>query len=499
MAERSLLGRATPLILARLCTAGITFCIPLVLARAMSLGDYGTYKQLFLLSQTLYYVLPFGVAQSLYYFVPRAPKARPYLGQTLVFLAVMGLLAAALLAAFGDALASALSNPELVQYLPALCVYVACLVGSFPLEISLTSQGRTRQAAVCYLVSDTLRAALMIAPIALGLGMGVMMWSIAGFAALRMAAAWVVALRAAEGPLWSGRLFVNQLLYAAPFGAAMLLAIPQQYAHQFAVSSSVPPALFAIYAVGCFQLPLVDLLYTPTSEVLMVKLGELERAGLGSQGVLAFREAAAKLAFAFLPMAAFLFAAAPEFLGALFGARYLDATPLFRVSVVAVVLAILPMDGVLRARNQTRYLFFSYAVKAAVTVPLVYFGVKHFGMMGGIGSWAIAELVGKLTLLMRVPAALADAASGQRLTIRQIIPWRELSKAAGAAAAAAAAVIALRSAAPAQVSDLPDAFLWRALPLGVAGVLFLTGYLTVLQLSGVRVAALLTVLRRRTA
>ena len=174
-------------------------------------------------------------------------------------------------------------------------------------------------------------------------------------------------------------------MYAAPFGAAMALSIPQQNAHLYMVAGAVAPALYALYRVGCFQLPVVDLLYTPTSEVLMVRLGELDKQGRLEEGVEAFREAAGKLAFVFLPFAAFLFAAAPEFIGALFGAKFLPAVPVFRVSVLGVVLAILPMDGVLRARGHTRAIFLSYLLKAVVTVPLVWVGVKQFGMMGGIG------------------------------------------------------------------------------------------------------------------
>src|SRR4029079_13921750 len=117
---------------------------------------------------------------------------------------------------------------------------------------------------------------------------------------------------------------------------------------------AVSPEAFALYAVGCFQLPIIDLLYTPTSEVLMDRLAELERENRREQGVVAFREATAKLSFAFLPAAAFLFASAPEFIAALFGPRFLPAAPLFRVSVIGVALATLPLDGALRARGETR-------------------------------------------------------------------------------------------------------------------------------------------------
>lgn len=491
------LGKAGPLVLARLFTAGLTVCIPLVLARVMSLDQYGTYKQLFLIAQTLYYVLPFGVAQSLYFFVPRADEKRPWFGQTLLFLTVVGALAAVAIWALGQPVAAYFKNPALLRHRVPLAIYTWALLGSFPLEISLTSQGRTKLSAIAYLVSDTLRAAVMVVPVLLGFGLTGMMIAVAGFACLRYAAAWVVMLKGTTGRLFDRRMFVDQLVYAAPFGAAMALAIPQQYAHQYAVSGLVSPQLFAIYAVGCFQLPLVDLLYTPTSEVLMVQLGELDKQGRMAQAAQAFREASARLAYAFFPMAAFLFAAAPEFIGALFGQRFLPAVPLFRVSVVGVALAVMPMDGVLRARGQTRHIFVSYLVKALVTVPLVYFGVRGLGMMGGILSWAIAEAVGKAVLFLRVPKALS--APEQPLRARDVVPWSAFAHAAGAAAAGAVATFWLRALSEKAWTGLPASFVWRVLPLGVAGLLFFAGYLVVLWCMGVRPTQALAALKRRRA
>ncbi|HET9452323.1 MAG TPA: oligosaccharide flippase family protein, partial [Aggregicoccus sp.] len=238
--------------------------------------------------------------------------------------------------------------------------------------------------------------------------------------------------------------------------------------------------------VGCFQLPVVDLLYTPTSEVLMVRLGELERDGRAHEGVGAFREASAKLAFAFLPFTAFLLAVAPELLAAFFGPKFLPAVPLFRVAVLGVVLAVLPMDGVLRARGQTRWLFVSYLVKAAVTVPLVVAGVKLFGMMGGVLSWLLAEGVGKATLLARVPRALQGP--GQQLAVRDVLPWRALAQASGAALLAGLCVLGARALAPQALhAALPPGLLGRALPLALAGVLVTASYVGLLYAAGIRV------------
>jgi O-antigen/teichoic acid export membrane protein len=498
-AEGSFLRKAGPLVMARMAGAAITFAIPLVLARAMALEEYGTYKQLFLIAQTLYYILPFGVAQSLYFFIPRTDRARPWVMQTLAVLLLTGLCGGAVVLGLGQHAAALLGNGALLQYALPLAIYVACVVGAMPLEVTLTCQGRTRAAAVIYLGSDAVRAAAMIVPVFLGYGLWGAMNAMAAFAALRLVLTWAVSAGTTQGPLLQRGLVWRQVAYAAPFGAAMLLSIPQQYAHQYAVGATVPPELFALYAVGCFQLPLVDLLYSPTSEVLMVRVGELERQNRLREAVHAFREAASKLAYAFLPLSAFLFVAAPEFIGALFGDRFLGAVPIFRVSVLAIVLSCFPVDGLLRARNQTRYLFLSYLAKALVTVPLVWVGVRHFGMMGGILSWAAAELVGKVTLMLRIPRALDDPDGPLWVRVGRALPFRELGRASAAAVGAGVAVAALRELAPVGFAGLPDGFLWRALPLAVGGGLFAAGYLALLRAAGVRPLAVLASLRRRPA
>lgn len=485
--ERSVLGRAGPLVAARLLTALLSVTVPLVLARRMELAEYGTYKQLFLIAQTLYFVLSFGLPQSLYFFVPRAANARLWFGQTMLAMSAAGALVVLLLLAFAERLAGWFDNPALAGHTAALAVYVVGLIGSYPLEIGLTSLGRMRGAALAYLGSDLLRCLALIVPVLLGFGLEGMMFAIAGWGALRLVATWWVLVVPGKGPLFEAGALREQLRYAAPFAAAVVLSCAQAYGHQFAVSAAVPPELFAIYAVGCFQLPLVDLLYSPVSEVLMVRLGEEDRQGNAAAAGAAFREAVALLAFAFLPLGAFLFAAAPEFIAALFGERFLDAVPLFRIGVVGIVLGIFPVDGALRGRNQTRHIFLSYLAKGAVTVPLVWFGVRHFGMTGGMASWAIAELVGTAVLMYRLPQALGSHSAP--LSWRAVLPWKALGRAAAAAVVAAVGVPLLRTVELPGL-ELPD-FFRRGVPLVVAALAFGCAYLVGLRIAGVRPQTLL--------
>ena len=158
------LGRAGPLVLARFAIALLGISVPLVLARMLPLEDYGTYKQLFLIAQTLTFVLPLGIPQGLFYFLPRADQRRSWLFQSLLFMALMGALAAVGLWAAVPLLASGLGNAGLLDHRLTLALYTGAMVGSFGLELSLTARGRTGHAAIAYLVSDVTRALLLVLP-----------------------------------------------------------------------------------------------------------------------------------------------------------------------------------------------------------------------------------------------------------------------------------------------------------------------------------------------
>jgi len=477
------LGRAGPLVATRFASAIISTAIPLVLARVLDLAAYGAYKQIFLVTQTLFLVLPFGMVQGLYYFVPRTDSRRPLYAAALAFLGLASVIAGVGVLLGAPLAGRVFGNPELVQLRESIAIYLVGLLLSSPLEISLTAEGRIRSAAGVYLVSDTLRAAVMVTPVLLGQGLVGVMHALAAFYVLRSVLAVTWLLRHGAGPLWERDAVRAQLRYAAPFGASVIVSRPAQYAHQYVVSALASTELFAVYSVGCFQLPFVDLLYTPTSEVLMVRLGELDRAGELQRAPEVFRAAAARLAYFFVPLAVLLAVAAPELIAALFGVRYLGAVPLFRVSVLGVLLSILPIDGALRSRGFTRHILIAALVRAGLAVPLALLGVRHFGLMGGLGSWAMSELLSKLVLAWKLPAALG--VDGQSARWRSLMPWRELGRAMASSVVGAAAAVLAGVALASLVTEPAVSRFLRIVPLLVRGLAFGVAYLGALALTGV--------------
>src|SRR5881392_2748713 len=95
-----------------------TFAIGIILARMFAPATFGTYKQFFLLYGTLYGLAQLGMAESLYYFVPRNTSRTPrYVCNALMTLAVAALACIAALYGWRTQIAQRLTNAALADYM----------------------------------------------------------------------------------------------------------------------------------------------------------------------------------------------------------------------------------------------------------------------------------------------------------------------------------------------------------------------------------------------
>jgi O-antigen/teichoic acid export membrane protein len=466
MPSGSILRRAGPLMLARLGVAAFTFAIPLVLARVLLPASYGTFKQAWLLSNTLFLVLPLGLNQSLVYFVPREPeKKHLWVSHALLLTTLLGALAAGLLLGFGPLVASAFHNPELAELMPLVAAFTAFKLAASCFDLAWMSQGRIKASAAVRIASEGFYTVCMLAGAlatrtVAGAFVGVV---IATFA--KALVCWMALARHGLPVSWPE--LRRQLGYALPFGAAFALVIPQQQFHSYLVSASVTAAAFAVYSVGCFQLPIVDMLYTPVSEILQLGIAEHDARGDNAGALSLFREAVARLSFVFLPTMALLGIAAPALIGFLFTDRYLGAVPIFRLAIVSIPMAALPLDGVMRARAQNRFMFRVSVLKVALTAPLVWVGLHLFGPIGALGGWICAEETCRLILLHRAARLFGTTLFGA-------LPRELWAQALAAAIATVPAALALHA-----VSGPP------LLQLCIAGPVFAVVYLATLRGLGV--------------
>ena len=436
--ERSSLARDTLwLVGGRLVGSIAAIGIPVVLARTLDPADFGAYKQLFLVFATLFGIAQLGMAESLYYFLPRHPEAAGRLiANAVTVLAVTGAVVVALTSVFAAPVADWLNNPALGGLLPLLAVFLAAMLVAVVLEIVLITSGRLRLAALTFAGSDAIRAGLMVAAALISGQVLMILIGAVAFAGIRLAATlgYLVRRFGRDWRLDIG-LLVRQSRYTLPFAAAVAVEVAQASYHQYAVAAWFDPTTFAIYAVGCLQIPFVDLLATSAGNVLMVRMGEAVRTG--ESVIPLWREATDRLALLLVPLAVGLMVVGRDLIVTLFSDTYAAAGPIFVASAAMVLFPVFAVDAVLRTYAATRFLLALNLGRLAVIAMSIGTLVSMFGPIGALFSALLALSVSKLAALWKIGRLIgADVGS--------LLPWRGLSEIAGAALLAAALALVVR-------------------------------------------------------
>jgi O-antigen/teichoic acid export membrane protein len=433
MQQKGIMRQAGPLLVARGASTVLGFVLPLLLVRLLDQASFGVYKQVWLVASTAFLMLQMGLTASLYYFLPRRDgNGAAYLTQSLATVSVFGALGAIGVYLARFALARHFNTPELAEYAVPMAILAFTMTATTPLEPSLLAGGQVKLSAATNFASEMFRVVASIIPLLLGYGLAGFFWAYVLHGALRYVAC-VVVLMKRGGPRVDWRLFGGQLAYALPFGAAILFDTPQRYLHLWAVGGTVGAAAFAIYSQGCFQIPIVNLLYAPISDVLQVRLNE---PGGRAHAVHLFHDANLRLAVILLPFTACMFAAGSLFIPALFTHQYDASIPIFRVAILSALFAALPLDATLRALGQTRYMFNVFFWRLLVTAAFVFTGLHFFGMMGAISGHMIAEGAVRTAILDRIRKELGSK-------WRDMLPWGELRRVAIASLAACAPVVVI--------------------------------------------------------
>jgi O-antigen/teichoic acid export membrane protein len=432
------LGAGSPLVAGRLVSAALTFALPLMLARLLTPDEFGTYKQFFLIASTLQMTGQLGLTQSLLYFMPRGGKERgAYISQTFLSLAALG-------AVFGGAMwlgaplvGRWLGDGTLASLRTPLAVYGGLMLCAASLESAIMSEGRIGKTAVAYVLTDGVRAFALVLGAKYG-GPAGLFWAAAATSALRVGGLFAIVL-ARIVPFARPRagLFKAQLAYALPFAGACYLYVAQRYFSQYAVSASFDAATFALFAVASFHMPMVDIVFTPLSDVMIVHIGKAQHGGQPRAAWAAWNDAVQRLSAILFPAAVCAWLFGPTLLPLLFTHKYDASVPLFMLATLEIPLWIWPLDALFRAAGDTRFLFAFYCARLVMTAALVIGGIHAFGLSGAIGGGIVSEALARVGMMARGRRFLG-------VTWARLVDWAALGRTTAAAAVACAPAYAMR-------------------------------------------------------
>lgn len=390
--QTGILHRAALLTGANFLAFALSFLTPLVIVRVFNQSEFGTYKQLFQILATALTMFYLQVPSSAYYFMPREPTRRLQVVMNIVlFYLLVGLVVAFVFAAFPGWSAYIFHNPALNEYIPLLGPALTLwLIGSnvevFPLALS-----DFRTASVFIVLSQTSKSlVLIVAAIVFG-NLKAVLWASIIQGAIQCAFMLgyihfrIGSLIARPDRLFDLRLLKKQLSNSLPYGGGSMAQSLQTDLHNYFVSYYFSAAAFAVYANGCFQMPLLSLLQHSFRDALAPDVARLEAAGDYRGIIYSWLNAMRKLSLIVPPACALMFILRYELIITLFTQTYADSVPIFSIYLINMLTQMVLTTSIMRSIPDFRYFRLKLnLILTPLTFAALYLGVELAGMIGAV-------------------------------------------------------------------------------------------------------------------
>lgn len=333
-----------------------------ILSRYLTKDEYGTYKQVMYVYNTLLMVFTLGLPKAYSYFLSRCSIAE---GKSvsrkinLIFL-VIGLVFSLLLFAGADIIAIVLNNSNLVRALRLFSLTPLFLLPTMGLESIMAVYKKTYLNAIYIIATRCFMLLLVALPVAFY--KADCDTAIIGFTFSSLISC-IVALFLKKVP-YKGcnsqktKLSFREIInFSIPLAIASLWAIAIKSADQFYISRYFGNEVFADFSNGSLELPFVGMILGATATVLLPVFSKnVKTEGANSKTIIdTWKNATAKSVMLIYPLVIYCWYFALPIMTFLYGDKYVDSAIYFRIMLVVNLFTIAPYYPIIIALGETKY------------------------------------------------------------------------------------------------------------------------------------------------
>jgi len=345
---------------------------------------------------------------SAYYFLSRGEQRRKAaILNILLFNFVGGGLVCAGLYFFPQLLGNLYRNDEMTALAPKIGVVIWLWIFSAFLEVVAVANNEARIATVFIILAQLTKTGLMAGAVILFASVEAFIYAAMIQAALQTVIL-LFYLKSRFPGFWlefDWSFFREQIFYALPFGLAGILWTLQTDIHTYFVGNRFSASEYAIYAIGCFQLPLLAMLGESAGIVLISRMSELQARGDRREIVALTARAMQKLSFFYFPAYVFLLVTASVFITTLFTDNFAASVPIFLINLTLLPFDIWVIDPITRAYKEFGRFLITLRVFVLIgLVTALWFGIQHLNLTGIISIVVVATLIERFistTVLLR--------------------------------------------------------------------------------------------------
>ena len=410
-----------------LSSFALTIISAAILSRYFNKTEYGTYRQVLYVYNTLLIIFSAGLPKVFAYYLPRYPIAQ---GKYIVWkitklLFLFGMFFSIFLFVFSDLIAGLLKNPELSIGLKYFSPVPMLLLPTLGIEGIFSTYKKTIYIAIYNVATRILMLAFIVLPVIVlkdSYLYAIYGWIIASAITLILAYYFkgipFKNIKSEKATLK----FKEVFSYSLPIVYASLAGIAFRSANQFYISRYFDTEVFAEFANGFIQLPFVGMITGATSVVLMPTFSRMihDKTETNKIGSL-WQGALLKSAVIIYPIVVFFIFNARIIIVLLYSDLYVKSAIFFQIALFVNFFNIIIFTPLLLSLGETKYYFKLHLFFAFLIWAGEYFIVLFLESPVAIAAYSVF-----LTILL-ILVALKKSARLLNISLFELFPVKKFS------------------------------------------------------------------------
>lgn len=406
---------------------GFSIISSIILSRYFLKEDYGTYKQVLYVYNTLLTVFTLGLPKAFSFFLPRIPReqAKNLIKKITNLFFILGGIFSLILFSFSSEIAIILNNANLKEAIRIFSPVPLLMLPTMGLEGILSTYRMTKFIAI-YTVSTRILMLLCVVLPVIILGGGYRE-AIMGFV-LASIISFLLALYFKYRPVKNSGsekcdITYNEIFkFALPLLYASLWGILISSTDQFFISRYFGSAVFAEFSNGALELPFVGMIVGATSTVLSPIFSRLSSERVDPQKEIfpIWKSVFEKSAMLVYPLVIFSWFFADIIMVTLYGNQYENSSIYFRIKVLINFFNIIIYAPLLINIGKVKYYANVHMVIAIMVIILEFITVKLFS------TPYLISLVSLICQLIKTYALLWMVSKFFNIKVYQLFPWKLL-------------------------------------------------------------------------
>jgi len=401
----------------------------MILSRYFSKKDYGTYKQVLYVYNTMLSVFTLGLPKAFSYFLPRIPiaQAKNLIRKLTNLFLLLGGCFSFVLFIFSAQLAAILKNPDLTLAIKIFSPVPLFLLPTMGLEGILASYRQTQFMALYTILNNVFKLLCVALPVVIFKGGYIQ--AIIGFVAASFIS-FLVALYLKFLPVRNAGNEKCPISYKEIFSFSLPLMFASLWGtligsiDQFFISRYFGTEIFAEFSTGSMELPFVGMIIGATSTVLMPLFSKKvhEEADPKKEILPVWINAFEKTAIIVYPLVLYCWFFADIIMVVLYGQKYSISAIYFRIKLLNNFFTLVAYAPVILALGATKFYSNVHMISAIILVPLEYISILIFH------SPYVVTLISVILSIGRTFIFLAFIARFFRIRIIDLFPIKLITR-----------------------------------------------------------------------